>query len=68
MASTIIEKRRDKMVMFRLTKDEFVEIRRRSKDDDARTLSDWVRARLLAPTDLGSRVERLEQAILGGAK
>ena len=68
MANATIEKRRDKIVMFRVTEDEFVEMRRRSKDEDARTLSDWVRARVLAPTDLGSRVERLEQAILGGAK
>lgn len=68
MANATIEKRRDKMVMFRVTEDEFVEMGRRSKDEGARTLSDWVRARVLAPTDLGRRVERLEQAVLGGAK
>jgi hypothetical protein len=55
--------RRDQMVMFRLNSEELAEAKRRAEADGARTLSDWVRARVIEPGDLGSRVARIEAAI-----
>lgn len=63
MATVNPEKTRTKLVMFRVTEDEYAELRRRSRDEKARTMSDWARARLLAPSDLGTRVARIEAAI-----
>jgi len=56
-------KRRDKIVMFRLSEQELDEAKRRSVDDGARSLSDWLRDRVLSSGGLAERVSRIEKAM-----
>ena len=56
-------KRRDKIVMFRLSEQELDEAKRRSVDDGARSLSDWLRDRVLSSGGLEERVSRIEKAM-----
>jgi hypothetical protein len=63
MATVNQGKRRDQVVMFRLSKEELEEAKRRSVAEGARSMSDWVREQVLSASDLKKRVVRIEQAI-----
>ena len=56
-------KRRDKVVMFRLSEKELAEAKQRSQDQGARSLSDWVRDQVLSAGGLEERVCRIEKAM-----
>jgi hypothetical protein len=63
MATIHQGKRRDKMVMFRLSDAELEEVKRRSVAEGARSMSDWVREQVLSAGDLKTRVVRIEKVI-----
>ena len=56
-------KRRYKVVMFRLSQQELDEAKQRSLDQGARSLSDWVRDKVLSAGGLEERVCRIEKAM-----
>ncbi len=58
-----VRKRRDRLVVFRLTQEEYRRLQRESSRNGARSLSDYTRARLLQPDREAAMSKRIEERL-----